>query len=192
MLFNSYVFLFIFLPITWVAFRLAGRLRLGAAPMIVLVAASLVFYAYWDVRFVRLLVLSATFNCSWASLLDRPRIHTKFLLALGIGIHLAVLGYFKYTNFLLENLTQAGVIPPMQRDIILPLGISFFTFVQIAYLVDRYTGDARPGGPLDYATFVTFFPQLIALGGRGVRHDRQADLPGGVGPQPDLRPVALL
>jgi alginate O-acetyltransferase complex protein AlgI len=77
-------------------------------------------------------------------------------------VNLAVLGYFKYTNFLLENLSRAGLLPRMEQDIILPLGISFFTFVQIAYLVDIHTGVARRGGLLQYATFVTFFPQLIA------------------------------
>jgi alginate O-acetyltransferase complex protein AlgI len=162
MLFNSYIFLFVFLPAAWVVFRLAGRLRVGAAPMITLVAASLIFYAYWDVRFVLLIVLSAAFNYCWALLLDRPRLHSRFWLALGIGVNLAVLGYFKYTNFLLENLSRTGLLTGMKWDIILPLGISFFTFVQVAYLVDRYRGAARPGGPLEYATFATFFPQLIA------------------------------
>jgi len=162
MLFNSYEFLLVFLPVTWVIFRLVARLRVPAAAMVTLVAASLVFYGYWNPKLVLLLVLSIAFNYCWSTWLDRSRAYSRLLLALGIGVNLAVLGYFKYTNFLLENLSQAGLLAQMKRDIVLPLGISFFTFVQIAYLVDIYTGVAQRGGLLRYATFVTFFPQLIA------------------------------
>ena len=162
MLFNSYVFLLVFLPVTWVIFRLVTRLRLSAAAMVTLVAASLVFYGYWNPKFVLLILLSVAFNYLWSTLLDRSRGRSRFLLALGIGVNLALLGYFKYTNFLLDNLSRAGLLPQMERDIVLPLGISFFTFVQIAYLVDIHRGVARRGGLLEYATFVTFFPQLIA------------------------------
>jgi alginate O-acetyltransferase complex protein AlgI len=162
MLFNSYEFLLVFLPVTWLIFRLVARLRVPGAAMVTLIAASLVFYGYWNPKLILLLLLSVAFNYAWSGLLDRSRAHSRLLLALGIGVNLAILGYFKYTNFLLENLAQAGLLPHMQRDIILPLGISFFTFVQIAYLADIYTGAARRDGLLRYATFVTFFPQLIA------------------------------
>ena len=162
MLFNSYVFLLVFLPATWVTFRLVARLRWPAATMLTLVVASLVFYGHWNPKFILLLLGSVAFNYFWSTLLDRSHAHSKFLLTLGIGVNLALLGYFKYTNFLLENLYRTGLLPQMKWDIILPLGISFFTFVQIAYLVDIYTGVARRGGLLQYTTFVTFFPQLIA------------------------------
>jgi alginate O-acetyltransferase complex protein AlgI len=162
MLFSSYAFLLVFLPVTWVIFRLVARLRLSAATMLTLVAASLVFYGYWSPKFILLLLLSVAFNYFWSTLLDRSPARSKLLLALGIGVNLAILGYFKYTNFLLENFARAGLLPQMKWDIVLPLGISFFTFVQIAYLVDIYTGIARRGGLLQYMTFVTFFPQLIA------------------------------
>lgn len=162
MLFNSYEFLLVFLPITWVIFRLVARLRAPAAAMITLVTASLVFYGYWNPKLVLLLLLSVAFNYGWSTWLDRSRAHAKLLLAIGIGANLALLGYFKYTNFLLENLSQVGLVPQMKRNIVLPLGISFFTFVQVAYLVDIYTGAARRGSLLRYVTFVTFFPQLIA------------------------------
>ncbi len=162
MLFNSYEFLLVFLPVTWVIFRLVTRLRVPAAAMVTLVAASLVFYGYWNPKLILLLLLSITFNYGWSIGLDRSRAYSKLLLALGIGVNLAVLGYFKYTNFLLESLSHVGLVPQMRQDIVLPLGISFFVFVQIAYLVDIYTGVARRGGFLQYATFVTFFPQLIA------------------------------
>ncbi len=162
MLFNSYEFLLVFLPVTWVIFRLVARLRVSAAAMATLIAASLVFYGYWNPKLILLLLLSVAFNYSWSTRLDRARTCARLRLAFGIGVNLALLGYFKYTNFLLENLAQAGILPRMERDIVLPLGISFFTFVQIAYLVDIYTGVARRGGLLQYTTFVTFFPQLIA------------------------------
>jgi len=162
MLFNSYIFLFVFLPIAWIVFRLMARLRSATAAMLTLVAASLFFYGYWNPKLILLLLLSVAFNYSWSTWLDRARAYSKLLLALGIGVNLAVLGYFKYTNFLLENLSRTGLLPQMKWNIVLPLGISFFTFVQIAYLVDIYTGAARWGGLLEYATFATFFPQLIA------------------------------
>lgn len=162
MLFNSYEFLLVFLPVTWVIFRLVARFRVPAAAMATLITASLVFYGYWNPKLILLLLLSVAFNYFWSAWLDRARTHARLRLAFGIAVNLAVLGYFKYANFLLENMTQAGILPRIEWDVVLPLGISFFTFVQIAYLVDVYTGLARRGGLLQYTTFVTFFPQLIA------------------------------
>jgi alginate O-acetyltransferase complex protein AlgI len=162
MQFSSYAFLFIFLPVTWVVFRLVARLRLPAAAMVTLVVASLVFYGYWNPKLVLLLLLSVAFNYYWSAWLDRSQAYAKLLLTIGIGVDLALLGYFKYTDFLLENLSRTGLVPRMEQHIVLPLGISFFTFVQIAYLVDIYRGTARRGGLLHYVTFATFFPQLIA------------------------------
>jgi len=162
MLFNSYEFLLVFLPVTWVIFRLVTRFRAPAAAMATLITASLVFYGYWNPKLILLLLLSVAFNYCWSAWLDRARTYARLRLAFGIGMNLALLGYFKYTDFLLENLTRVGILPRIEWDVVLPLGISFFTFVQIAYLVDVYTGAVRRGGLLQYTTFVTFFPQLIA------------------------------
>jgi alginate O-acetyltransferase complex protein AlgI len=168
MLFNSYVFLFAFLPLAWLAVWLAGRLRSTSAVLVTLIAASLVFYSYWNPKFVLLLLASVAFNYAWGRLLQGTHSHSRLLLALGIGVNLSVLGYFKYTNFFLDNLARVVAVPWARQDIFLPLGISFFTFQQIAYLADCHTRAAGPCSLLHYAAFVTFFPQLIA--GPIVRH----------------------
>jgi alginate O-acetyltransferase complex protein AlgI len=165
MLFSSDVFLLVFLPITLgLYYALAGRRK---ARIGLLIAASLVYYGYWDLRFIPLLVglalanwlLARVFAAGWG----------RFWLDLGIVLNLGTLGLFKYANFFLENLyALAGRTAP-ELDIILPLGISFFVFQKISYLVDLRRGDRHVYPLADYCLFVFFFPQLIA--GPIVRHN---------------------
>jgi alginate O-acetyltransferase complex protein AlgI len=166
MLFNSYPFLLMFLPIALAGFYLIARWRARAAAAW-LVAASLFFYGWWDVRFLALLVPSIVVNyLAGRSLgrfaaagLDRPK---RWLLAGVIAGNLLVLGYFKYVNFFMAsaNAVFAGHLGPL--DVILPLGISFFTFTQIAFLVDASRGEVRRFDFTHYSLFVTWFPHLIA------------------------------
>lgn len=163
MLFNSYSFIFLYLPITFAGmFVLAKHSHRLAALWLAL--ASLTFYAVWDARFVLLLLGSIGFNYGAGYLigLRREAGHAKQLLAGAIGINLALLAYFKYTNFFIASANEAvgSHIPAL--NIILPLGISFFTFTQIAYLVDVYRGIAREANFIHYLLFVTWFPHLIA------------------------------
>ncbi len=173
MLFNSYVFLFVFLPITWILFRFACAKRVTDVAIAVLTVASLVFYSYWNPPFVFLILFSVLFNYSWGRFIEKDMEKGKsgkIWLYSGVAINLALIGYFKYANFFMSNLAWLGGWSWNPKDIFLPLGISFFTFQQIAYLIDCSKGLAKEHTFTHYALFVTFFPQLIA--GPIVRYDQ--------------------
>lgn len=157
MLFNSYVFLLVFLPCALLIYRFADPYPRARMP--VLIALSFVFYGYWDVRFVPLLAGSILLN--WLAAKYYLATKRGFIITAAIALNLAVLGFFKYMNFFAETLTAFGLaVGPFA--ILLPLGISFFTFHHIMYLVDLRRGKA-PEYPLDrYALYIAFFPQAIA------------------------------
>jgi D-alanyl-lipoteichoic acid acyltransferase DltB (MBOAT superfamily) len=161
-LFNSYEFLLAFLPIVVAGYFLLNRAGAGNAW---LVAASFFFYAWWRVEFVWLLVASIAVNFTVGRAIvhravqNRP---TKALLVAGIAFDLLLLGYFKYANFFLENEARLLSAVPMHLDVILPIGISFFTFTQIAFLVDAHKRKAHEPDLVNYSLFVTFFPHLLA------------------------------
>jgi alginate O-acetyltransferase complex protein AlgI len=160
MLFNSLEFILVFLPITLIGFFLLGgrdspRLAFGW-----LVATSLFFYGWWNPAYLTLIVLSILFNyCVGQRLLARP---SRTVLAIGVGANLASIAYYKYAGFLVANFAQLTGVEVGLGTIVLPLAISFFTFQQVAYLVDAWRGEIRGQGFVNYALFVTFFPQLIA------------------------------
>jgi D-alanyl-lipoteichoic acid acyltransferase DltB (MBOAT superfamily) len=186
-LFNSYTFLFVFLPATLAVFALA-RLRAPDLALSALTLASLAFYGYWDPRFLALLLGSAAMNFGFGRLLETlaPG-RRRAALAAGVTANLALLGWFKYAGFLTANLAALGAPTPM-LSIALPIGISFFTFQQIAYLVDVARGVSDRYGPRDYLLFVAFFPQLIA--GPIVHHrEMMPQLRAAEGPQ--ARDVAI-
>jgi alginate O-acetyltransferase complex protein AlgI len=160
MLFNSYEFLFGFLPVVLIVYFLLGRGASGLAAIGFLAAASLFFYGWWNPVYVALLAGSVVFNYAVGRGLLARR--SKPLLWAGVAGDLFVLGIFKYAGFFAANVNGvAGLALPVPQ-IVLPLGISFFTFTQIAYLVDVYRGQAREYRFLNYALFVTFFPHLLA------------------------------
>ena len=160
MLFNSYNYLLYFLPLSLAGFFMLGR-RPGWS-VAWLVAASLFFYAWWDSRYLPLILVSIGFNFAVGRLLHRAPRHARLVLAFGVSANLLLLGVFKYADFALVNaaalLGQALPLP----HLVLPLGISFFTFTQIAYLVDVYRARAREPSVANYALFVSFFPHLLA------------------------------
>ena len=164
MLFNSHVFIFAFLPAVVAGFYVLGGIGRPRAARAYLVAASLFFYGWWNPSYVLLLLISVIFNYFFAILLARNTALSggRLLLALGVAVDLGVLGYFKYTHFVLGNVAALTGFEWSVGAIILPLGISFFTFQQIAFLVDVHRGKAHEYYLLDYALFVTFFPQLIS------------------------------
>ena len=162
MLFNSYPFIFVYLPIVFAAFFLTAKYISHRAATFTLVLASFVFYGYWDVKYVPLLFGSICFNYFIGRQLDK---HTKskFWLVVGLGINILLLGYFKYTDFFLTTINDINGAQVFDLPhIVLPLGISFFTFTQSAYLVDAYRKEAAPHNFLTYCEFVTIFPHLIA------------------------------
>jgi D-alanyl-lipoteichoic acid acyltransferase DltB (MBOAT superfamily) len=163
MLFNSYPFIFIFLPIV-----LAGYFRLGRsgnlAPVLWLALASLVFYAVGNWQFVPLLLGSIAFNyfVGWLLIARQLPARRRFaVLTAGVTGDLAMLGVFKYAGFFAANL-NAILSTGFVVNILLPVGISFYTFTQIAFLVDAYRGQVARYALPHYALFVTYFPHLIA------------------------------
>ncbi|PRM91948.1 membrane-bound O-acyltransferase family protein [Aliarcobacter cryaerophilus] len=165
MLFNSYEFIFLFLPITFILYfyLLSQRLILGAK--IFLVVASLFFYGYWNFSYVPLILLSIFVNYSVGLSLvnhEKIKLSSKSILIFGILFNVGLLGYFKYTDFLIENFNGIFEANVPLMHIILPLGISFFTFTQIAFLVDAYRKEAKEYSLVNYMLFVTYFPHLLA------------------------------
>jgi len=163
MLFHSPEFLFAFLPVTLVLFYALSRLGAGVA-VVWLLVASLGFYAWWDWRYLGVLVPSILFNYGIGEAIrSRERSARKVMLWLGLGGNLVTLGIFKYGTFFSETINGLIGAPVIWfPEIGLPLGISFFTFTQIAYLVDVYAGKVTTRDPITYGLFVTYFPHLIA------------------------------
>jgi alginate O-acetyltransferase complex protein AlgI len=173
MLFNSHVFLFAFLPLAMLAVFGLGKLGFRGA-LAGLTLASFAFYAWWDWHNLFVLVPSLLVNFVFGRLLTRSA-HarggraSKLLLSVAVIFNLCLLGYFKYLDFGIATASALTGVKYALRHIVLPLGISFFTFEQIAYVVDSSRGKARPYGFLEYCVFVTFFPHLIA--GPIIQHD---------------------
>ncbi len=159
MLFNSPEFLFLFLPLTLMLFAWTAR-RKAVWSQAVLVVASMAFYAYWDATFLLILMTSLAINFYIGQRLSAHP--SRRLLAAGVAANILLLGYFKYTNFIVMNINAITGSGFPNLSIVLPLGISFFTFQKIAYLVDAHRGEVHDRSPLRFSLFVLFFPQLIA------------------------------
>jgi alginate O-acetyltransferase complex protein AlgI len=165
MLFNSVEFLFVYLPVLLGIFFALGRYNQSLSTAW-LMLGSLFFYAWWNATYVLLLLGSIGFNylvgyaLAQGNDVGSPR--RRRLLVLGVGCDLALLGYYKYANFFIGSFNAAVGAGVGMADIILPLGISFFTFTQIAFLVDAARGEAKEFDLVRYSLFVTYFPHLIA------------------------------
>jgi alginate O-acetyltransferase complex protein AlgI len=166
MLFNSFIFVAAFLPVTLLLFFLAGRW--GRRPAgLVLTVLSLGFYAWWKAEHLPLLLFSILFNCWMGARIQQARSagqggRVQTLLTIGLAVDIGLLAWFKYIDFILANVNAlAGTHLPLPQ-IALPLAISFFTFQKIAYLIDSARGDAQKMGYRDFFLFAAFFPQLIA------------------------------
>lgn len=174
MIFSSPEYILLFLPLAYFGYFLLNHLRLALVAKAWLVAVSLAFYSYWSIAHLPLLLGSIFFNFSLGVSLApgsvasigrtaiKPQWLRRCILAFAVTSNLLLLGYYKYANFFLDNINHAFSLEIARPGIILPLGISFFTFTQIAYLVDSYQGKAREYSLTNYALFVTFFPHLIA------------------------------
>lgn len=164
MLFNSYIFVFIFLPITLIGWYTLLHFEKETAAKCFLSAMSLWFYAYFNVSYLAVILSSIFINYLLSYLMkrtDKQKIH-RLLMVLGILANLGILFYFKYFDFFLENVNAVFDLSFELRHIVLPLGISFFTFQQLSFIIDRGLGKAEHYSVVNYVTFVTFFPQLIA------------------------------
>lgn len=165
MLFNSYEFIVAFLPLTVIGYYLLARFISHEWAQGWLIAASLFYYGWWNPIYLVLIISSALFNFFYGGIVGRfTRTRRPNLLSLivGVVVNLAVLAYFKYANFFVDNINAAFDVGWTLSEVILPLAISFFTFQQIAYLVDLYEDNAPIYDFREYMLFVVFFPQLIA------------------------------
>src|ERR1700676_1872791 len=164
MLFSSATFLFLFLPISLIGYQLLSSFGRRAL-LSWLALTSLFFYGYWNPKYLLLLLASILLNFCFSVAVGNEKgnetARSRWLFA-AIFANLLLLGWFKYLFPLLGFFNQYGLIHRDFGNILLPLGISFFTFTQIAYLIDVRQGVAKRQGPLTYTVFVTFFPHLIA------------------------------
>src|SRR6266536_5305186 len=165
MLFNSWMFPLFLAVVLTLYFVLRHR-----GQNIMLLLASYFFYACWDLRFLGLLILSTSTDWTLANLISRQssRQIAKMYVATSVAINLVFLGFFKYFNFFVDSLSALlGVFGvtglEVHLQVILPVGISFYTFQSISYIVDVYRGDVEPAkNPIDFALFVAFFPHMVA------------------------------
>ena len=168
MLFNSYEFIFAFLPITFFIYFYLNHKRLTQASKGFLVFSSLFFYSWWNIAYLPLILISMLFNYVIGNTLNKDinenkkSFSKKSILIFGIVSNLALLAYYKYADFFISNFNIVSGSNVNLLHMVLPLAISFFTFQQIAYLVDSYRQETKEYDFLNYALFVTFFPQLIA------------------------------
>ena len=171
MLFNSYIFILLFLPIALIGYFGINRMGRYQMALFFLCIMSLWFYAYFNTKYLLLIGTSILTNFCLSRLILQQKSFAfkKGLLIAGVLGNLASIFYFKYFDFFVSNINGIFKTDFTLRNIILPLGISFFTFQQISYLVDSYKGNIEKYTFIEYVTFVTFFPQLVA--GPIVTHD---------------------
>jgi len=164
MLFNSYEYIFFFLPLVYFIYFYLNKRHFTEGSKAFLVVSSLFFYGWWNIAYIPIILLSMIFNYIVGVYISsgKSKNINRFLFAVGIIFNLLLLGYFKYADFLIENINFSLGSNIDYLNIALPLAISFFTFQQIAYLVDTYKNEVQEHDFLNYAIFVTFFPQLIA------------------------------
>ena len=166
MLFNSYIFIFVFLPLTVAVYHLLRGNGFVRTAIFSLVVASLIFYGWWSLQYLGLLLGLVAVDLVIAKQIakwrDTNRRMAKLLLVIGLAVNLSALAYYKYANFFVDNVNALFGVDLALATIVLPIGISFFTFQKIAFLLDLYVGKVDRVNALDYFLFVTFFPQLIA------------------------------
>ncbi|MFC4779121.1 MBOAT family O-acyltransferase [Paenibacillus sp. GCM10023252] len=163
MIFSTYSFIFLFLPITFFGYRLLNVLKLYPIAKLWLVFASLYFYAQGSAKFVFTFIIVIFFNYVISSMILNAESTAvkRMLLTLGLAQNILFLGYYKYSNFMIENYNAITGSSQALLNIVLPLGISFFTFQLIAHLVDCYRGQTKEHSVINFLVFITFFPQLL-------------------------------
>lgn len=167
MLFNSYIFIFVFFPIVLILYYTLNHFKKYELSKAMLLIASLYFYAYFEWSYLWIMLLSIIVNFAFSKWFEQLNLEQKYslrkvLFFVAIAFNLGIIGYFKYYNFFLENVNALlGTNIPLPH-ILLPLGISFFTFHQLSFVIDCYQCKAPSYHLLDYALFVSYFPQLIA------------------------------
>ncbi len=171
MLFNSYIFVFLFFPLVVFGYYAFHHWKKPKMALGWLLLMSMLFYGYNSIEYLFILITSVILNFGVVELMSRAKRTAlrRLLLAVGLGVNLGILFYYKYYDFFIENINAWFQTDYTFLRLILPLGISFYTFQQLSYVIDSYRGECEKYGFLEYASYVTFFPQLIA--GPIVYHD---------------------
>lgn len=171
MLFNSYIFVLLFLPMCISGYFLLHYLNYPKVAQLFLLGMSLWFYGYFNIKYLPIILTSILLNYMFFELLKKDFSRTIRLSALIVAIvfNLGILFYFKYYGFFIENINAVFHTGFITESLVLPLGISFFSFQQLSFVIDSYRRQVPDYGLLEYALFVTYFPQLIA--GPIVTHD---------------------
>ena len=171
MLFNSYIFIFVFLPLAIGSYYGLHKLKKPVLAKVSLILMSFWFYGYFNPSYLWIMCSSILVNYLLSQLLQRKWLFApekisllkKTLLGIGLIFNLGLIFYFKYYDFFVDNLNKVFSADFQLRHVVLPLGISFFTFQQVSYMVDSYRGETKEYNFADYALFVTFFPQLSRI-----------------------------
>ena len=161
MLFNSYIFIFLFLPITLFGYFLFNHFKLNVLSKIWLILASLFFYGYFNVSYLWIIISSVFFNFAISKLfnttfLNNQYILKKILFVLGLTVNISLLFFYKYLDFIFKCTNELFGTDIVYLNLVLPLGISFFTFQQVSYLIDSFRGKVPACSIVDYALFITF------------------------------------
>ena len=164
MLFNSYIFIFLFLPLALAGYYGFNHLKQYKLGMVWLIGMSMWFYGYNSVQYLFILVVSILLNYFLVESMSRVNSHRnrRLLMILGVLLNLGILFYYKYYDFFIENVNAVLKTDIHLLQVVLPLGISFYTFQQLSYVIDYYRQDCEKYSLLEYAAYVSFFPQLIA------------------------------
>lgn len=164
MTFNSYIFILLFLPLSVAGYFILNQYKKYEWAKLWIFGMSLWFYGYFNWKYLNLLVISILLNflLSKAMQKEKKELLRKIWLFVGIGCNLGILFYFKYYDFFITNVNRAFQMNFQLHHLLLPLGISFFTFQQLSYIIDCYKDKGISYCLLDYATYVSFFPQLVA------------------------------
>lgn len=163
MVFSSYIFAFAFLPIVLIFYYALSMCKKPIFQRLFIIFASLFFYGYYNIKYLILIVASIIVNYIISVRIQQSKsVSSKVFLTIGILFNALLLGYFKYYDFFLENVNSLFKTSFALRHILLPLGISFFTFQQLSFLVSVYKCEEKVAKLSDYILFVTFFPQLVA------------------------------
>ncbi len=162
MLFNSYIFIFVFLPIVLIGWYTLNKFKLYEPAKYFLAGMSLWFYGYFNYSYLLIIISSIVVNYLLSFIISKMENRRKIIMWVGVVFNLGLIFYFKYYDFFFENINAVFKTDFVMKNILLPLGISFFTFQQLSFIIDRGTGKANHYSFSNYITFVTFFPQLIA------------------------------
>lgn len=164
MLFNSYIFIFLFFPLVLAGYYALNYAKMYRAALVYLIGMSMWFYGYNNIYYLAILIVSILINYGLSSLMSRltDAYKRKFCLCIGMLFNIGILFYFKYFNFFIGNINVAFKSNLPLLKLTLPLGISFYTFQQLSYVIDSYRRECENYTFWEYAVYVSFFPQLIA------------------------------